>query len=126
MHRWTARFLLLIMLVPAFGPLALARAAQPEAMHCIRKPAQPGMQCHHAMAKSPLPESSENTFRALDGCCPNHDCCRGASTSEWARPAAHQTSDLSLLIEPAPAPQGAATPPTGLSGSDSARAPPRR
>jgi len=58
--RWTARFLLLVMLAPAFGPLALARAAQPEAMQCMRQSVserseQPAMQCHHAMAQSKPP-----------------------------------------------------------------------
>jgi len=58
--RWTARFLLLVMVAPAFGPLALARVSQPEAPHCMRRPmsgqsasgksAQPAMQCHHGMA----------------------------------------------------------------------------
>jgi hypothetical protein len=131
MHRWTARFLLLAMLLPALGPLALARAAQPEGMHCMRKPLQPAtqinqpaMHCHHAMAQAPAPGSPEASFNSLD-CCQNHDCCRGLKTSEWARPASNLLSYISLLIEPAPAPQFAAQISTDPTGQDSTRAPPR-
>ena len=135
--RWTARFLLLVMLAPAFGPLALARAAQPEAMHCMRQSvsvhsAQPAMPCHHAMAqKQPTPpessqvESSEASFQAVDGCCQNHGCCCCATTSEWARPTSSLLSCLNLLIEPARPPRSAVLQSSDISGHDSARAPPR-
>jgi hypothetical protein len=137
MHRWTARFLLLAMLLPAFGPLALARADQPGAMHCMRKPLQstaqsnqPAMHCHHAMAQSPAPQTSapqtpEKSFRSLDCCCQNHDCCRGLRTSEWARPASNLLSYVSLLIEPAPAPHFATQLSSVPAGKNSTRAPPR-
>jgi hypothetical protein len=128
MHRWTAKFLLLVMLLPAFGPLTLARTAQPEAMHCLRKPlqsAQPAMQCHHAMAQTPAQEAPEKSFRALDCCCQNHDCCRGLRTSEWARPASNLLSYISFLIELAPASQFAAHISAAPAGQDSTRAPPR-
>jgi len=36
--RWTAKFLLLVMLAPAYSPLAMACAARPGAMHCMRHP----------------------------------------------------------------------------------------
>jgi len=137
--RWIARFLVLVMLVSSFGPLTMACAAQPGAMHCVRKPlsgppAQPEMQCHHAMAQSKPPQSesspvksSEASFQATnDGnCCQNHCCC-GATTSEWAQPASNLLSCLSLLIEPARPTQGAALYARDISGHDSARAPPRR
>src|ERR1700730_13289720 len=120
--RWIARFLLLVMLAPAFGPLAMARAAQPGAMHCMRQPvsahpAQPAMQCHHAMAQSKPPqpeaspveafpvESSEASFQAIANCCLNHDCCCHVATLEWAHPAASLLSFSSRLIEPARASQ---------------------
>jgi len=134
--RWTARFLLLVMLASAFGPLAMACATQPEAMHCVRQSvsaqaAQPAMPCHHAMAQSKPPqpessrvESSEASFQAVDNCCQNHCCC-GATTSEWAQPASNLLSFLSLLIEPARPPQSAALHSSDISGHDSARAPPR-
>jgi len=125
--RWTAGLLSLVMLVPAFQPVALACAAgPPQAMHCVRHPAQPAMpamHCHHGMAKTP--ESADASFRALDGCCQNHDCCRGLKTSEWARPASSPPFRLSFLIEPAPATQPAVLRPSDLFARDSARAPPR-
>jgi len=123
--------LLLVMLAPAFGPLAMARAAQPGAMHCMRQPvsghpAQPAMQCHHAMAQSkPQPQSSEASFQAVANCCLNHDCCCRAATLEWAQPASSLLSFLSLLIEPARASQSTILLSSDISGQDSARAPPR-
>jgi hypothetical protein len=135
--RWIARFLLLVMLAPAFGPLAVARATQPGAMRCMRQPvsghpAQPTMQCHHAMAQSKPPqpesspvESSEASFQAVANCCLNHDCCCRAATSEWAHPAFSLLSFLSLLIEPARASQSTILLSSDISGHDSARAPPR-
>ena len=136
MWGWTARFLLLVMLVPAIGPLALARVAPPEAMHCMRRPlqtaapaAEPAMHCHHAAAAAgnamPQAASSEASFCSLDCCCPNHDCCRGLKTSEWARPASNLLSLVTLLIEPALPAQMAARVSTAITGPDSARAPPR-
>ncbi|MGD1213981.1 MAG: hypothetical protein ABR861_03235 [Terriglobales bacterium] len=131
--RWTAGFLLMVMLAPTFEPLAMACAAQPEAMHCMRQSVrvdatQPAMPCHHAMAQSkpPQPESSETSFQAInnDSCCPNHCCC-GATTSEWAQPASSLLSCLSLLIEPACQLQSAVIQSRDISGHDSARAPPR-
>jgi len=140
--RWTARFLVLVMLAPAFGPLAMARAAQSGAMHCMRQPvsghpAQPAMQCHHAMAESkpsrpesspvessPV-ESSEASFQAVANCCLNHDCCCRVATLEWAQPATSLLSFLSLLIEPARASQSVTLRSSDSSGHDSARAPPR-
>jgi len=117
------------MLAPAFGPLAMARAAQPGAMHCMRQPvsghpAQPAMQCHHAMAQS-KPTSSEASFQGANNCCPNHDCCCRLATVEWAQPAASLLSFLSLLIEPARASQSTILLSSDISGPDSARAPPR-
>jgi hypothetical protein len=139
--RWIARFLLLVMLAPAFGPLAMASAAQPGAMHCMRQPvsghpAQPAMQCHHAMAQSKAPEpesspvesspveSSEASFQAVANCCLNHDCCCRVATLEWAHPAFSLLSFLTLLIEPAHASQSTIHLSSDISGHDSARAPP--
>jgi len=139
--------LLLVMLAPAFGPLAMARAAQPGAMHCMRQPvsghpAQPAMQCHHAMAQSIPPQppsslgeaspveaspvkSSEASFQAVANCCLNHDCCCRAATLEWAHPAFRLLSFLSLLIEPARASHSTILFSSDITGHDSARAPPR-
>ena len=130
------------MLAPAFGPLAMARAAQPGAMHCMRRPvsgppAQPSMQCHHAMAQSKPPqprsspvesspvESSEASFQAVANCCLNHDCCCRVATLEWAHPAFGLLPFLSLLIEPVRTSQSTMLRSSDIAGHDSARAPPR-
>ena len=141
MFRWTARFLLLVMLAPGFEPLATAsaaQAAQPEAMQCMRHPmsvagsshsAQPAMQCHHAMAQSeseaPQSESSETSFQAADNCCQNHNCCCCAGTSEWAQPAFSLLSFVNLQIEPARFGRSGVLQSSNIFGQDSARAPPR-
>src|SRR5579863_1262965 len=133
--RWTARFLLLVMLAPAYSPLAMGCAARPGAMHCMRHPEsvqsrQPAMPCHHSMAAPKAPpsessrvESSEAKFQATDdNCCQNHCCC--ATTSEWARPASQPLGLFSLLVEPAGRFQSAVIRSIDISGHDSARAPP--
>jgi len=135
--RWDAGFLVLVMLAPAFGPLTMACAARPEAMHCMRQPAsghraQPAMPCHRAMAQSKPTQSesspieSEASLQAGDdgNCCQNHCCC-GATTSEWAQPASHLLSSLTLPIELARPAQSTVLHSSDIFGHDSARAPPR-
>jgi hypothetical protein len=136
MVRWTARFVLLVMLVPVFGPMALATVAPQQGMHCMRRPlatapavaAEPAMHCHHdAAAAAPQAQSAANevSFRSLDCCCPHCDCCRNSKISEWARPATSHPSLGSLLIEPAPGGFVAARVSAPLIDAGSARAPPR-
>lgn len=153
MHRWIGRFLLLVMLFPAFGPLALARVSPAEGMHCMRRPlaavrdqaAEPVMHCHHNMAQSalhsdesqvPSSQASEKqasdtstvpqaSLRSLDCCCgQNCDCCRNPKTSEWASPAATIFSFVSLLFEQAPVVPLIQWVSLLSTGPDSARAPP--
>jgi hypothetical protein len=142
-HRWIASFLLLVMLVPALGPFAMARLAPPDGMHCTRRPlsdapaAAPAAPCHHAAqeAKAAQDGAAENvasqisrheaSFRSVDCCCSNHDCCRGLKTAEWARPASNLLSVVKFLVEPAIPAQIALRVSVMLSGLDSARAPPR-
>src|SRR5208283_4864324 len=121
--RWTAGFLLLVMLAPAFGPLAMAQCAQPAAMRCCtRQSAQsapPAMPCHHAMAQPSRSESSEASFQANNGnCCQSHCCC-GATTSEWAQPASSLLSVLNLVVESARRSDSAELHSIDVSGSDS-------
>jgi len=127
------------MLAPAFGPMAQARATQPNAMHCMRQrvSARAAMPCHHEMAESnaPQPESSqaesspgeasESSFRAVDNCCQNHDCCCRIANSEWARPASSLLSFFSPKIDPAPPSQRVLLQLKDVFAHDSARAPPR-
>src|SRR5438067_6771 len=103
MHRWTARFLALVMLVPAFGPLALARTSQSMGPHCLRTadhaqtPEQASMQCHHGMMMAQAPQSTETSFGAVDSCCQDHSCCRGLATPRWAQPQGSLFSEHSFL-----------------------------
>jgi hypothetical protein len=142
--RWIARSLLVVMLAPAFGPMAQARATQPNAMHCMRQrvSARAAMPCHHEMAESnaPQPESppaesspgeesggeeSEVSFRAVDNCCQNHDCCCRIANSEWAQPASSLLSFFSPQIDPALPSQRVLPQLMDVFAHDSARAPPR-
>jgi hypothetical protein len=123
---------MLVMLVPSYGTLAMACAAQLQAMRCMRHSAsvysaQPTMPCHHAMAQSKprQSESSETSLQASDdGNCCQHHCCCSATTSEWAQPAYNLLSRLSLLIEPAQPTPSASLHSSDVSGHNSARAPP--
>jgi hypothetical protein len=139
--RWTAGFLLVVMLAPAYEPLAMACAFQPAPTRCCRRKsisassAQAAMPCHHAMAEaSPESEAESSPESRTESsapsvaannkdCCQNHCCC-GATTSEWAHPASKLLSVLSLLIERARLSFNAEPPATDISGHDSARAPP--
>jgi hypothetical protein len=131
-YSYAARVLLLVMLVPAFGPMAMPCAVLPQAVAPGRvlsgPPAQPGMQCHHARAQSnpPQPEKSPASIQAADNnddCCHNHCCC-GAAASEWARPAPNLPTRISLAIESARPLQNAALRSNAVARQDSARAPP--
>jgi hypothetical protein len=136
-YRWAARFLLLVVLVPSFGPLTMACAAQTQGAHCLRKPMpvqseQPAMPCHHAMAQAQRAQPatavtpSEVSFQSSSpgDCCHDHCCC-GATTSEWAQPASNLLSFLHLRIEPALPSQTAVSESRDIFEIDSARAPPR-
>jgi hypothetical protein len=128
-NRWTASCLLLVMLVPAFGPMAMAQAG---AVHCLRPMASaqtvaPEMPCHHstAHARPTASKSSEALLQADDSnCCANHCCC-GAFTSNWAQPASRLLSSLTLLIEPAHSSRSAVLRSNDIFELDSTRAPPR-
>jgi hypothetical protein len=150
--RITARFLLFAMLAPAFGPIAMATSAQPEAMHCMHHsmPSQSAldqtasdpqpqitmstMSCHHAMAASTTmpsegassePDPNEVSLRAVNSCCQDHNCCCCAVTSEWAEPASRLLSSVIFQIKLAPSLPSLVYRSTLVSGLDSARAPPR-
>ncbi|MGA9496520.1 MAG: hypothetical protein WBV41_11720 [Terriglobales bacterium] len=116
------------MLVPAFGPVAMPCAAQPQGAHCVRKAmsSHAAMPCHHAMAPLNEGELLQASFEAANpgNCCQSHCCC-GATTSEWAQPVSSLLSVLNLLVEPARRTDSAEPHSIDASGSDSARAPPR-
>lgn len=136
LHRATARILLLVMLSPAFVPLALAGIAPSQDASCCRRHAltdasspaadQPVMHCHHAAQPNaaPLDPDSQASFRSHDCCCQNCDCCRNAKTSVWARPVPTRLTFVTLVIAPAARAQNIAPVSTFIAGSLSARAPP--
>jgi len=76
MHRLTARLLLLFAITGTFVPIALAYSAPVHAC-CVRKTTH---HCHEAASN----EDNQLHLHAGAGC--NHDCCRGAATSQSARP----------------------------------------
>ena len=141
-YRWAARFLLLIVLVPSFGPLTMACVAQPQRTHClVRKAAAPqaqqrAMQCPHGIAQSASHASDSSAaepgspFEAVlkaghnGDCCRNHCCC-GATTSEWAQPTSHSLLFLNFVFGRAHSVPTSFLHSSDISGVDSARAPPR-
>jgi len=114
MQRLTARFLLLFALVGTFVPLALAVTAAPPHACCIRKAAHP---CHGSSS-----EAEQRTVRG-PGCC-NHDCCRAATTAQWAHPRGWLASTIVQNVDARIAESLAGTPATELLASQSTRAPP--
>ena len=87
MNRWTAQFLLLVLLAGMCAPLAAAVSMPAD--HCVRKPLAaptPGMAgCHHHATAVP-PESS-NVSLAVQSkqCCEGHECCRSMVRSHSAQ-----------------------------------------
>ncbi len=77
MQRWTARLLLILLLVGVLAPVGLAATAPEPHACCKRHPMHDAAQ--HGME-----------FHAPPSCC-NHDCCRSVTVSQWAqaKPAAH-------------------------------------
>ena len=85
MIRWTAKFLLLVLVAGTFAPMAAAfsMGSQPSSMampadHCQRKPvASPAMPgCHHHAAVAPADPSRTPLAVRSDNCCDGHECCR--------------------------------------------------
>jgi hypothetical protein len=70
-HRLTARFVLILLLVSVFAPVALALSAPTPHACCMRKPM-------HDRA------SHNSEFQTLPGCC-QRDCCRPLTVSQWAQ-----------------------------------------
>jgi hypothetical protein len=71
MHRLTAGFVLILLLVSVFAPVALAISASAPHACCMRKPM-------HDRA------SHNSEFQTLPGCC-QRDCCRPLTVSQWAQ-----------------------------------------
>jgi len=79
MHRLIARFLLFVVLMGTFAPLALSAAAPPSHACCVRKAVH---HCHDSAASEQISETGQLVIRGT-ACC-NHDCCRALTTARWA------------------------------------------
>jgi hypothetical protein len=68
MNRWTARVLLLLLLMGEFGPVALAISASAPHACCMRKPMR------HSGHES-----------AFQSACQDHRCCTPLASTHWAQ-----------------------------------------
>ena len=111
MHRVTARFVLVLLLVGLFAPVALAISAPAPHACCLRKPMH-DRSCHNS------------EFNASPGCC-QRDCCRPLTVSQWAHltpPASAQRTSASTTLQSERRPIHVATP---VNDAHSGRAPPQ-
>lgn len=115
-HRLTAKLLLLFSAVGNIVPLVQAAIPAPPHACCVRKAA------HHCQ-ESTDPDSSHLVIRGAN-CC-GHECCRAATTAQWAYPrprgASFSTQEPSARVAERILDSLA----TKLSSSQSSRAPPR-
>jgi len=113
MHRWIARFLMLVALVGTFGPLVRAATAAPPHACCVRKALH---RCHDSDL-----ETEQLVIRAAD-CC-NNNCGRAVVTSRWAHAPTPGIS-CTQRSEPYRSQSSIAAPRTICSHFQSTRAPP--
>jgi hypothetical protein len=111
MHRLTAKFVVILMLVGVFAPVALAITTPTPHACCLRKPMHD--------------RSTHNSeFNAPPGCC-QHDCCRPLTVSQWAHltPSASPLgTSVSTTLQSAQRPSDSVR---DLSSAHSGRAPPQ-
>jgi hypothetical protein len=88
MNRWTAKFLLLVLLGGMCAPMAAAVSMPAD--HCLRKPlattmpSMPGCHPHdHDHATEAKPSDTSLTIRSKQ-CCNGHECCRSMVRSHSA------------------------------------------
>jgi len=94
MIRWTAKFLLLVLLAGPFAPIAgawsIAQAPSTPAIpadHCQRKPvaaAAPMPGCHHHAATTAQEPARVPLSARSNNCCDGHECCRSMVRSHSA------------------------------------------
>jgi hypothetical protein len=121
MQRLTARFLLLFAIAGNFVPLALAAATSPTHACCIRKAVH---KCHEAALAGSAQSSSQPLVHAAGSC--NHDCCRGATTAQWASPQFPGSGAVAHEANGTVAATQLSTPSTEAFLLQSSRAPPAR
>jgi hypothetical protein len=113
MQRLTAKLLLLFALVGTIAPIAMAVTA-PQHACCLRK-------THHCHESA----SAETTELAVSSQTCDHDCCRAASTSQWANPQLGIRPALVQNVETHITDSHPRTPAAQHSPSQSTRAPPQ-
>jgi hypothetical protein len=111
MHRLTARFVLIVLLVGVFAPVALAISAPTPHACCLRKPM-------HDRA------SHDSQFKASPGCC-NRDCCRPLTVSQWAHIAPSVNARQATASSTLHSERGPICVATAVSNAHSGRAPPQ-
>jgi hypothetical protein len=116
MHRWIARFLLLVALGGTFGPLARAATTAPPHACCVRKP------LHHCHASVGV-ETEQLVIRSAD-CC-NHECCRAITGARWAHARLSAATSFTQSVEAYLDRSTPVSPTTEFSTFQSTRAPPR-
>jgi hypothetical protein len=109
MHRLTARVLLMLLLVSAFAPVALAISTPEPHACCVRKPL--GDRQHQAGIQS------------APDCC-RHDCCRPLTVSLWAHFVPLANARVARTSVPLPSELLPVHRTTGGNRSHSVRAPP--
>ena len=87
MNRWTAKFLLLVLLAGMCAPMAAA-VSMPAA-HCVRRPVAAAMPvmpgCHHHEQATTAQSSRIALTVGSRQCCEGHECCRSAVRSHSAQ-----------------------------------------
>ena len=110
MHRLTARLLLILLLVSAFAPLALAISTPEPHACCLRKPMREGQR--------------DPEIQSRPDCC-RHDCCRPLTVSLWAHFAPQANARVTSTSVPLPSELRLIHRTSSGNRSDSVRAPPQ-
>lgn len=115
MRRLTAIFVLILAVTGTLVPAARAAAASPAHDCCIRA-------THHCHT-SHNSDSSQRSFHTSGSC--NHDCCRAATTPQWANPQQHTEAMFAVTVDGAATQSATIAHQTELPASHSPRGPPR-
>jgi hypothetical protein len=122
MHRLIAKFLLLFALVGNLAPVALAISVPAPHACCLRNAIH---QCHRSQAYGSQASDSEQLVIHGASCC-GHDCCRAATTAQWAYPQQRLDSVSLQNINAQAAGAQASFPASASAEFQSTRGPPAR
>jgi len=115
MHRWIARYLLLVALVGTFGPLVRAATTAPPHACCVRKALH---HCHDSVGA----EAEQLEIRDA-GCCGN-SCNRAVVTLRWAHARCSAATSVAQNVEAYLGQSTAVSPKTKITSFQSTRGPP--